>query len=92
MDCLVRALAIAGIKIPDDLSIPGNVDIGEIPAICERLNLRWYEGDNIKIGVKPVIVLYRTGKGKGHAEFVSDIGDLLLWQVEIVGLIRMGGK
>lgn len=92
MDCLARALVIAGIKIPDDLSIPDNVDIGEVPAICKRLNLRWYGGSNIKVGIEPLIVLYRTGKGKGHAEFVSDIGELLLSQVEIVGLIRLEGE
>ncbi len=92
MDCLAKALVIAGIKIPDDLSIPDNIDIGEIPAICKRLNLRWYEGVNIKIGIEPLVVLYRTGKGKGHAEFVSDIGEILLWQVEIIGLIRLENR
>lgn len=51
MNCLIRALVIAGIRIPDDLSIPDSIDIGEIPAICERLNLRWYSGGDIKVGV-----------------------------------------
>ncbi len=89
MDCLAKTLSMAGIKIPSDLFIPDIVDIEKIPAICKRLNIRWYGSGIVRMGIEPCIVLYRTGKDKGHAEFVSDIGDLLLWQVEIIGLIRL---
>ena len=85
--CFRDALEAANILIPPSLSIPDWVPIAEIPAICGRLGLEWHGNGDISIGVEPVIVLYRTRPGKGHAVFVSDIRPLL-GCVEIIGLIR----
>ncbi len=89
MNCFVEALTIADVVIPPDLSaISGSIDIGEIPAICKRVNVKWYGEGKVELGVEPVIVLYRTSEYTGHAKFVSDIGPLV-GRIEIIGLIRL---
>ncbi len=80
------AFAIAGIVDP---SIPDWIAMEEIPVICEKHSLEWTGKGNLKIGVEPVIVLYRTRKNKAHAVFVNDIGSLLNQEIIIVGVIRL---
>jgi hypothetical protein len=86
--CFRDALRDANIIIPQGLSIPDWIQIEEIPTICADLDLKWFGDGNLEIGIEPVIVLYRTRKGKGHAVLVPDIGPLLD-RVEIVGVIRL---
>lgn len=89
--CFKEALENAQVSIPDDLHIPDWIQIEDIPAVCKVLDLEWCEPENIKLGVEPVIVLYRTGRHTdqtGHAVFMPDIGPLIN-RVSIVGLIRI---
>lgn len=87
--CVKDALRQAGVMIPPYISIPDRIPLEEMPVLCAKLNLEWYGGgEQVTLGVEPVIVLYETTADKGHAEYLDDIGSFLETEQGIIGLIR----
>lgn len=87
--CLRDALIEAGVLIPNHVRLPDWIEIEEIPALCAKLNLRWHENCALELDVEPVIVLYPTTPGKGHAIYLEDIGPFLKAGKDIIGLIKL---
>lgn len=79
--CFSQALSEAGITAQD---VGVWLDISEAKTICESVGLVFHDnkstGGNLSIeGGKPLIVVYKTRRGRAHAEYVQDFGDVDSW-------------
>lgn len=87
--CLTDAFRMAGY---DQLEIPEWIDIEAVPDICEGIGLRWHGGgETMFVGLdQPVIVLYKTRPGKGHAEYLKDSAGLIIATMQKTGKVIAG--
>lgn len=87
--CLKNALAEAGFN----LDVPDWIMLEDIPPITEALGLRWVGGGNsVSIAAhQPVIVIYETFSGNGHAEYTENIMSMLIKCKRIIGMITFEG-
>lgn len=84
--CFRNAMRKAGYR----LSTPDWIVIENIPQAIENFNLSLITGPiTIELGIQPVIVLYETRPGKGHAEYVNDIGSVIARGARIIGIILL---
>lgn len=82
--CLLNAVYHLTGKVCD---IPEWILGDDLPAVCRNLGLKWYgEGRNITVPDKPCIVIYKTGDGKGHAEYTTNLRQYI-GKVDVCGII-----
>ena len=76
-DCVKEALQEAGYDIENMLKW---ARIEDMEQICGEIGLKWHgKTGNITIDKnQPVIAIFETRQNKAHAEFVNDLGPLLM--------------
>lgn len=87
--CFEDAMKQAGYGI----NAPNWIKIEDISHTVEHLGLVFHSGaGNVEVGVQPLVVLYETRPGVGHAKYVEDIGPLIESGKEIIGVIILPTK
>ena len=84
-DCLRIALEQAGFGVS---GVPDWPTIEEVREMCDQFGLcaHWCGGVEIPVG-QPVVGIYRTPQGTGHAEYFLDAAPLL--DKDVIGIIEV---
>ena len=84
-NCLRIALEQAGFGMS---GVPDWPTIEEVRGMCSQFGLRAHWGGDVRIPVaQPVVGIYRTPQGTGHAEYFPNAAPLL--DKDVIGIIEV---
>lgn len=89
--CFRDALIDAGVSIPGNMQIPSPIKWEEAVKTCKILGLQIYYIETVTVYDEPMIVMYKTKPGKGHAVFTDNIKPFIDRGVEFIGIILFRG-